>query len=119
LKLSEQQKIILKFHNGKSVLLVYILFICFVTAVSIFSLIYLQGSVKYVSYIFSFLFVVEETLCCRAKGITASIHITRKAPEIGQLNLNSYTPGGSYCKQKLVKGEVGIFIKRIHNLIIR
>jgi hypothetical protein len=34
---------------------------------------------------------VEETLCCGAKGITTSIHITMKAPEIAEFNADSYT----------------------------
>jgi hypothetical protein len=33
---------------------------------------------------------VEATLCCGDKGITASIHITRGAPKIVQVNVNSY-----------------------------
>jgi hypothetical protein len=44
--------------------------------------------------------------------MTASIHITRKAPEIVQINLNSYTLGTSYCKQKLVRGGVSNFVKK-------
>jgi hypothetical protein len=58
-----------------------------------------------------FLFAVEKTLCYGAKGITASIHITRKATVIVHVNLNSYTVGYSYCGQKLLKGEMSIFVK--------
>jgi hypothetical protein len=54
---------------------------------------------------------VEKTLCYGAKGITASIHITRKATFIVHVNLNSNTVGCSYCVQKLVKGEASIFVK--------
>jgi hypothetical protein len=50
-------------------------------------------------------FTVEEILCCGA----ASIHITGKAPEILQVNLNSYTLGDSYCRQKLAKGYLRAF----------
>jgi hypothetical protein len=41
----------------------------------------------YVCYSFKLLFLVEETHCYVAKGNTASIHITRKAPEIVHINL--------------------------------
>jgi hypothetical protein len=54
-----------------------------------------------------------ETLYCGAKGIATSIHITKKAPEIVQFNLNSYSVEESCCKQKLVP-----LSKRLHNLIV-
>jgi hypothetical protein len=57
-----------------------------------FILIYLLDSLRYVSYSF-YLFSVEKTLHCGAKDITASIHVTWKAPEIVQVNLNSHTVG--------------------------
>jgi hypothetical protein len=53
-------------------------------------------------------------VCNGAKGITASMYTTRKAPEILQVNLNSYIVGDSYCRRKVVKGEESIFVIRIH-----
>jgi hypothetical protein len=54
---------------------------------------------RYVSNTFSFLIAVKGTLCYGVKGITAFIHITRKAPEIVQVTLNSYAIGDGYCRQ--------------------
>jgi hypothetical protein len=51
---------------------------------------------RHVSYSLNLLFAEEEALCCEAN--------TRKAPEIVQVNLNSYTVGDNYCRQILVKG---------------
>jgi hypothetical protein len=65
---------------------------------------------RYVCYSFNLLFLVDKTHCCVAKGNTASIHITRKAPEIVHANLNSCTLGASYCRQNLIRGGVGIFV---------
>jgi hypothetical protein len=98
-KQSQKQKIILKSHNGNSVLPIHIMFFCFITAVSIFIPTYLLDFMRYVSYTFSFLFAVEETFYCGAKGITASIHIARKAPQTVQVNL-IYILGDCYCTQK-------------------
>jgi hypothetical protein len=50
-------------------------------------------------------------VCVCARAGAASIHITRKASKIVRVNLNSYTPGDSYCRQKLVKGDLSIFAK--------
>jgi hypothetical protein len=41
--------------------------------------------------VFNFLFAVEETLYCGAKDIAASIHITRRAPVIVQVDVNIST----------------------------
>jgi hypothetical protein len=77
-KLLHQKKIILKFHDGSLVFPIHILFLHFITAVSISVPIYLLDSASYVPYGPSYLFVVEETLCFGVEGITASTHITRK-----------------------------------------
>jgi hypothetical protein len=76
--------------------------LCFITAVSIFIPVYLLDSVWYVSYSLDFLFAVEETLCCGDKGIVASIHISKKAPEIVQVYVKKYTVQDNYCRQELV-----------------
>jgi hypothetical protein len=103
LKLSEDQKFILKFCNSNSFLPIHILFFCFIGVVNIFIIpIYLLNSMKYVPYSFNFLFGVEETLCCEAKGITAPIHITRNAPEIVQVTLNTYIVGDNYCNMQIL-----------------
>jgi hypothetical protein len=35
-----------------------------------------------------------------------------KTPEILQVNLENYTPGGSYCRQNMAKAGVSIFVKK-------
>jgi hypothetical protein len=66
----------------------------------------------HVCHSFNFLFAVEEALCFGAKNIAASMHITKKASEIVQINVISGTLRDSYSKQKLVKEEESIFVKK-------
>lgn len=66
---------------------------------------------RVVSHTFNFLVAAKETLCCGVKGITAFFHVTRKAPEIVLVTLNSYAIGNGYCRQKLVKGKTTIVVK--------
>jgi hypothetical protein len=86
---------ILKFHNGNSIFPVYVLFFCFITSVNIFIAIYLLCSMRCVSYSFNFLFAMEETLCCSAKAMTASIHIPTNPPSVPVSVICNFCNG--YC----------------------
>jgi hypothetical protein len=84
--LSQQQKIILKYHNGISVP---------ITAVST-----------------TFYCPLWRRHCCGSESMASSVQITRRAPETVQANRNIYSLWENYCRQKLVKGEVSNCVKK-------
>jgi hypothetical protein len=57
------------------------------------------------------LLAVEEELCIGPKAFTASMHNTRRAPVILQVNVYIYALAGIYNRPKVVKGEVIILAK--------
>jgi hypothetical protein len=78
MKLPQQQKVILKFHNGNSVLPTHMLFLCSTTVVNIFIPIYLLRSMRSVVELRALMLpstslgkhqrvILQETVDCRQK----------------------------------------------------
>jgi hypothetical protein len=68
-------------------------------------------------YVFDFLFVVDETLCCEAGATILPFHVTGKANKDCTDYSEQFAIGSSYCTQKLAKGGVAPLSERICSLI--